>query len=202
MATRKKPAARKRKPQSKSRKRTTTAHKRRALAKQAAIAAGEPLIGGATGAYLPEFDQVARVMCEGGATDFELGRAFKVSERSVIAWRQRHPSFGAAAQVGKDVPDERVKRSLYQRAVGYDVTVEKIFNVGGKLVRVKVIEHIPPDPQCMFKWLHNRRPEEWRDQQHLKLTPPTQKELSDWELAKSILFGAEQQARAGQENGQ
>lgn len=199
-----KPAPKTRKPHSRAKTRTTTAHTRRAAARAARLAAGEPLIGGHTSPYLPEFDRVAQVMCEAGATDFELGRAFNVSERSIIKWRQTIPSFGAAAQTGKEPCDERVKRSLYQRAVGYDVTSEKVFNVGGKLVRVKLIEHIPPDPQCMLKWLHNRKPEEWRDQQQLKILPPTVKELSDWELAKSILLDLERAARQplGEESGQ
>lgn len=196
MATR---TARKPKSQTRSKKRKSTAKARRTAANKAAKAAGLPETCGRVSPYLPEFDQIARVMCEGGATDFELGRAFKVSERSINTWRQSFPSFGAAAQVGKDVPDERVKRSLYQRAVGYDVTSEKLFNVKGKIVRVKIIEHIPPDPQCIFKWLHNRKPEEWRDQQHLKILPPVGKELTDWELAKSLLFDIEREGRQPRE---
>jgi hypothetical protein len=65
--------------------------------------------------------------------------------------------------VGKGQPDDRVERSLYQRAVGYTYSSEKIFHHQGAITRAECVEHVPPDPGAAKLWLTNRRAEEWRD---------------------------------------
>ena len=59
--------------------------------------------------------------------------------------------------------DDRVERSLYHRAVGYSFESEKIFHHQGEVVRVPIIEHVPPDVGAAMSWLKNRRPDKWRD---------------------------------------
>ena len=55
-----------------------------------------------------------------GATDQDIADAFHVSRRTIIRWRQTYPSFNEACQHGKEVADAKVKRSLYERAVGFE----------------------------------------------------------------------------------
>ena len=43
------------------------------------------------------------------------------------ATRGLHPSFGEALKLGKKESDERVERSLYQKAIGYSYDAVKIF---------------------------------------------------------------------------
>lgn len=114
-------------------------------------------------AYKPEYAETARLMCEQGAIDRELAFAFKVSLSTLKEWKHVHPEFSTALKAGKEVADERVKDSLYQRAVGYSYDSEKIMQHQGKPVRVPCVEHVPPDTTAAIFWLKNRKPEEWRD---------------------------------------
>jgi hypothetical protein len=63
----------------------------------------------------------------------------------------------------------RVRRSLYQRAVGYNYKAVKIFMPANreKPVIVPYMEHVPADPASAMFWLKNREPERWRDVQNV-----------------------------------
>jgi hypothetical protein len=114
-------------------------------------------------AYKPEYAEQARKLCELGATDIELADFFKVSIRTISNWQTRYPEFLQALKVGKDVADERVERSLYQKAIGYTFDSVKVFQYQGVPLEVPVREHVPPDTTAMIFWLKNRRKDQWRD---------------------------------------
>jgi hypothetical protein len=80
-------------------------------------------------------------------------------------WAATHAEFRAALKVGKETADQRVERSLYQRAVGYHYDAVKIFMPAGakKPVYAHYVEHIPPDTTAAIFWLKNRDPAHWRD---------------------------------------
>src|SRR5262249_21754901 len=61
--------------------------------------------------------------------------------------------------------DNRVERSLYQRATGYTFDAVKIFLPKDSTVPVYAPyrEHCPPDVTACIFWLKNRQSEEWRD---------------------------------------
>jgi hypothetical protein len=63
------------------------------------------------------------------------------------------------------VADERVERSLYQRAVGYEQEEVKIFMPGGAEdpVYAPFRAKIAPDVTAGIFWLKNRRGDSWRD---------------------------------------
>lgn len=69
---------------------------------------------------------------------------------------------------GKEIADDRVERSLYNRAVGYDYDAVKIItvaqgqNMGSEVVKVPYVEHVPPDVKAAIRWLEARRPKVWR----------------------------------------
>jgi hypothetical protein len=68
--------------------------------------------------------------------------------------------------------DERVTRSLYQRANGYDYDSEKVFcNAAGEVTRVPVKVHVPPDTVACIFWLKNRRKDLWRDRHETEQPP-------------------------------
>lgn len=92
--------------------------------------------------YRDEHCRQAAVLARLGATDADLAEAFEVNRRTILKWRAEHVEFDDACKVGKDAADDRVVSSLYERAVGGDVTA------------------------CIF-WLKNRRPEEWRDRREV-----------------------------------
>jgi hypothetical protein len=113
--------------------------------------------------YKPEFAEEAQRLCDAGATDIELADAFEVDVSTIYRWRNSHPEFCEAVKAGKDAADDRVERSLYQRAVGYTFESEKVFQYQGEIVRAPLREHVPPDPGAGMNWLKNRRGEKWRD---------------------------------------
>ena len=143
--------------------------------------------------YDPAMAERARVLCASGpVNDWRLAMEFCVCRHTIQVWRAEHPEFAEACKLGKDAYDDAVEDAVRDRAIGYEYRTEKVFSNG---TRQTVIEHMPADTMAGLKWLQNRRPEKWRDQQQLKLVPPTAQEMSDWELAKSLLFDLEQSAR-------
>ena len=61
--------------------------------------------------------------------------------------------------------DNRVERSLYNRAIGYSYDAVKIFMPAGakKPIYAPYVEHVPPSDVAMIFWLKNRDPANWRD---------------------------------------
>jgi hypothetical protein len=70
-----------------------------------------------------------------------------------------------ALKLGKKEVDERVERSLYQKAVGYHYGAVKIFLPYGSKepIYAPYVEHIVPDTTAAIFWLKNRCPSQWRD---------------------------------------
>ena len=105
-----------------------------------------------------------------GATDQELADFFEVDVRTIYRWKHDHDEFCQSLKMGKDVADERVERSLYQRAIGYEQDEVKIFMPGGATepvyapYRAKIASS---DTAAIF-WLKNRRSGEWRDKQEVE----------------------------------
>lgn len=113
--------------------------------------------------YRAEFAKQAEKFCRLGATDFDLADFFEVDTATIWRWRSQNAAFCNACKAGKAEADDRVERSLYERAVGYSFHSEKIFHYQGEIIRAECVEHIPPDPGACGRWLAARRPEQWRD---------------------------------------
>lgn len=130
--------------------------------------------------YKPEFVEQAMKLCRLGATDVELGDFFGVRRETIWAWSQKHPEFSNALKVGKEAADERVKRSLYAKAVGYEHDSIKIMQHQGEPVIVPYREHVPPDTTAAIFWLKNRDPERWRDKQEHHHSGESVVLVKDW----------------------
>ncbi len=120
--------------------------------------------------YRPEFAKIAKAMAKLGATDYELALEFSVNTSTIWYWRSKHEDFSNALKEGKAAFDDRIERSLAQRAAGYSFNTEKIISFEGTPTRVAVVEHVPPDVGAIKLWLSNRRPGEWRDKQEVALS--------------------------------
>lgn len=137
--------------------------------------------------YKPEFARIAAALCRRGATDYELAEEFEVSTVTIWRWQCQHEEFSRACIVEKGAFDERVKRALAQRAVGYSYHTEKVFQFQGEVVRAKVVEHMPADVGAAKHWLANRRPEEFREVQHHEHGQPGDFDrMTDEELERHI----------------
>ena len=76
--------------------------------------------------YKPDYDDQAHNHCLLGATNAGLADLFDVGQRTIDRWIADIPSFAKAVRDGRAIADGRVARSLYERAVGYQHTVERI----------------------------------------------------------------------------
>ena len=103
-----------------------------------------------------------------GMTDNEMADFFEISEATLNNYKKQHPEFLESLKRGKAIADERVERSLFERATGYTHPEEAIFNNRGKIIRVKTTKHYPPDATSIIFWLKNRRPHTWRDRHEVK----------------------------------
>lgn len=118
--------------------------------------------------YDPAFVDQARKLCKLGATDDELADFFEVSTRTIYRWKNTHEDFCQALKIGKDLADNRVERSLYNKAVGFYFTEQQAIKVkkGQYLEEVKVVDvekYTAPDTTAMIYWTKNRKKQEWRD---------------------------------------
>ena len=113
--------------------------------------------------YSPRMAVVARTCCERGMTDNEIADILGISLATLYRWKLDHPAFARVFKLGKAAADDRVERSLYSRAIGYDYTAEKatMTRHGQKTMRYRA--HIPPDTAAAVWYLKNRRPDRWRD---------------------------------------
>jgi len=103
------------------------------------------------------------VLGELGLTDVEMAKALGIAKSTLNNYKSKYPEFMDSLKRGKEVADERVVRSLFQRALGYSHPEVHISNYQGVITITPIIKHYPPDPVSMIFWLKNRRPEQWRD---------------------------------------
>ena len=132
--------------------------------------------------FKAEYVSQATKLCQLGATDEEVAAFFDISARTLYRWQAEHPELCQALKIGKVEADERVKRSLYHRAVGYTFASEKVFQYQGVIVRADTTEHVPPDTTAAIFWLKNRDPENWRDvsrQEHTGNVTVVMQDLDD-----------------------
>ncbi len=127
--------------------------------------------------YKPEYVEQAAKLCALGATDDEMSDFFGIHRPTLYRWKLDYPEFCDAIKSAKAAADERVERSLYQKATGYNFTEEQAFKVKKaqheeEVEVVEVTKHSPADTTAAIFWLKNRRPDQWRDktEQHTTLS--------------------------------
>lgn len=122
--------------------------------------------------YTRELAERAYALAQQGATDLEIADGLGVNVATYYRWRNLHPEFREATRLGKEACDERVERSLYQRAIGYSHEAVKIFMPANAEhpVYAPYTEHFPPDTNAASLWLRNRKPDKWRDKQEIEHT--------------------------------
>lgn len=125
------------------------------------MAAGRP------SKFKPEFIKQAEKLCALGLTDAEIANFFEITPVTLWRWKSANEEFCNALKAGKEPADDRVERSLYQRAIGYEQEEVKIFMPSGAAepVYAPFTAKIAPDVTACIFWLKNRRPERWREKQ-------------------------------------
>lgn len=117
----------------------------------------------------------AAFMARNGATDAEMAKELGCALSTFYLRMNQYPAFSEAVNAGKAAYDQRVENSLARRAIGYEHETEKVFSNG---LRVKVVEHVPPDTTAQIFWLKNRRPNEWRDRKETEIIVPVDEDTA------------------------
>jgi hypothetical protein len=120
--------------------------------------------------YKPEYVEQAKKLCALGATDIEIADFFEVDVRTLYRWKGEHDKFCQALKVAKDIADERVERSLFARANGYEHDEVDIRVVDHTIIQTPIRKFYPPDTTAAIFWLKNRKPEKWREMKAIELT--------------------------------
>lgn len=125
---------------------------------------------------LAELEQKAaqiEKLCMIGATDAEIAMFFDITPQVLIGWRIASPAVASALKIGKVPSDQRVERSLFDRAVGCERPMVKVFfnPRTGQVVEHQYMEKYPPDPLSCIFWLKNRKPDFWRERYDNPATP-------------------------------
>ncbi len=98
--------------------------------------------------FRPEYILIAKACARFGAIEDEIANELNIGPATLDRWKQKYPEFRCALKAGKAESDDRVERSLYQLAIGWN----------GQ----------PPNTTAAIFWLKNRRPDRWRDAQQLQ----------------------------------
>jgi hypothetical protein len=131
--------------------------------------------------FKPEYIEQAEQLCKLGATDQEIADFFKVSARTLYRWKGENEQFCQALKTGKSVADERVERSLFSRAIGYEHEEVDIRVIANAIVKTPIRKYYPPDTTAAIFWLKNRRGQDWRDVKEVKMMRGL-KEMTNEEL--------------------
>ncbi len=107
-----------------------------------------------------------------GLTDQQLADFLGISCETLYAWKLSYPEFRESITRGKIEADAHVAEALYRRACGYSHPAVKIFMPSGasEPIYAPYTKHYPPDTKAALRWLMNRQPGKWRDQQDVNVT--------------------------------
>ena len=112
--------------------------------------------------YDTKFCQIAKTVCKLGGIDKDVAEALGVDVATINRWKSAHEEFCESLKVGKEPANERVRMSLYHRAIGYSHPEDDIRVVNGEIVITPTIKHYPPDTTACIFWAKNRMPDEFR----------------------------------------
>jgi hypothetical protein len=128
-------------------------------------------LGGRPSKYQPEFADQARKLCLLGATDAELADFFEVCEATINNWKSEHVGFLESIRAGKVKADAEVADSLFRRATGEEIQLEKVVKRDdGSFEAIRYKSYVPGDPTAAYKWLLNRRRQNWSDKSQVELS--------------------------------
>lgn len=118
---------------------------------------------------------LATALGELGLIDTKIAERMEISEATLNNWKKKYPDFKKALNNGKMIIDKEVENSLLSltREKKFD-EIERTIKTDDKgkelkgETRIKTIKRIilPSVQACIF-WLKNRRPDHWRDAQHI-----------------------------------
>jgi transposase-like protein len=124
---------------------------------------------------LPEIEQMAR----DGYRDEDIAKTLGITRQTLYAWKGKYEDFAEALRKGKAVVDAEIENKLLDNARGYtywEETQELVKELNPMTGRVeeflktvkRVKKHVKGDTTAQIFWLKNRKPDQWRDKQHIQ----------------------------------
>lgn len=128
----------------------------------------KPDKGGRPTKYTRDMPKRAAVCAARGFTHEEISQVLGICRDTFWEWRLKYPAFEKALIVPTRRANERVKRSLYERANGHVRITEQVvmertgqYETAARVIEVRVAE--PPETGAISLWLRNRDHLNWRD---------------------------------------
>jgi hypothetical protein len=107
----------------------------------------------------------AELLRQGSEESF-VCKLFGIHPLSWASWKRNNPDFGRAVKEWKRHAVDRVEKTLFMKAMGYEYSVEKIMQDNdGKITKSVTTEHMTPDTNAIKYFLNNQAPREWKDRQ-------------------------------------
>ena len=100
--------------------------------------------------------------------DEQVSELLGITGQTLENWKKDEVFF-EAIQRGKKISNDRVVKTLFERAIGYDHPEDDIRVIENKIVITPTIKHYPPETAAAKFWLKNRAKDEWRDQQEFTM---------------------------------
>lgn len=115
--------------------------------------------------YDPSMNDVARKLALLGMTNEEIAGFFGVHVSTFYRWQADNSGFREAVNDGKVIADANVADSLYRRATGEHVQMEKVVKnpQTGEHQVIKYMVFVPGDTGAQMNWLKNRQRGKWQD---------------------------------------
>lgn len=115
-----------------------------------------------------------------GLTDDQMAELLGIGRTTFYKFKAEKADLANALKINKEIADLRVENSLYQRAIGLEVTEiieDSVYMVGedgrarpvGRVKRRKIVKQLPPDTTAGIFWSKNRQPEKWRDSKNIEV---------------------------------
>jgi hypothetical protein len=138
--------------------------------------------------YKPEYATQAKKLCALGATDAELADFFEVCVATINLWKIQHEEFSESLRIPKEIANDRVEKSLYQRAVGYEHDEVDIKVIEGQVVQTPIRKHYAPDTTAAKFWLINRRRKDWAERIEQDIKAEITETVDKEELVRRAIF--------------
>ncbi len=122
--------------------------------------------------------EYVRRLAEDGIPDEDIAIRSGLTVNMFRRWLKLYPEFSAAIELGRSGSDFAVVQSLYKKATGYSVKLNKTVKLkrveydpttGKKLREYEELalaqdeSYVPPDLRAETFWLKNRQPDRWQE---------------------------------------
>lgn len=110
-----------------------------------------------------------------GLIDRQIAHNCGVAYSTFRTYIKKYPELAAALFKGKDVADYEVESSLFKKATGYTIRLQKAKVLSdGTVVEYEEDMHVPPDTTAAIFWLINRTRDtgKWMDTRRVEHSGP------------------------------